>query len=76
MQEFIKGIGDGVEAISRLVDNGEYDVVKNDLVVPPRLWKTMVLPGSSIAMRARNVVLPEVDKKVSWLRKSIGKGST
>lgn len=75
MEEFIQQISSGVEAVAHLVQNGEYDLIKNDLVVPQHLWESMVVPGSSVTMRARNVVSPLATRKVSWLRKSIGKGS-
>jgi hypothetical protein len=50
--------------------------MKDDLVVPRHLWASMVFPGSSVTMRARKLAeQPLADKKVSWLRKSMGKGS-
>ncbi|KAI4661486.1 uncharacterized protein J4E88_010980 [Alternaria novae-zelandiae] len=76
MQEFIAKIGSGVAIISELVRNGEYDLLKDiDLVIPPHLWESMVFPGSLVTMRARNLASPPIDKKASWLRRSIGKGS-
>jgi len=71
MREFIAKISSGVAAVSRLVDDGEYDLIKDDVVNPPHLWDTMVFPGSSVTMRARN----SAEKKAPWFRRSISKGS-
>jgi hypothetical protein len=75
MEEFIAQISSGVAVIYQLVNNGEYDLMKDDLVVPPHLWASMVFPGSSVTMRARNLASPLTTRKISWLRKSLGKGS-
>jgi hypothetical protein len=75
MEEFIAQISSGVALMSQLVNNGEYDLMKDDLVVPRHLWASMVFPGSSISMRARKLASsPMANRKVSWLRKSMGKG--
>jgi len=71
MRDFIAKISSGVAAVSRLVDDGEYDLMKDDVVIPPHLWDTMVFPGSSVMMRARNAA----EKKAPWFRRSISKGS-
>jgi len=75
MGEFIAKISAGVPVMLQLLSNGEYDLLKDDLVVPPHLWESTVIPGSSVTMRARNLVLPAIDKKTSWLRRSISRGS-
>jgi len=75
MRDFIANITSGVAMLSQLVDRGDYDLVKDDVVIPPYLWDSMVVPGSSVTMRARSLRSPSIDKKASWLRRSIGKGS-
>lgn len=75
MADFITQIGSGVAAIFRLINDGEYDLMKDDLVIPPHLWTSMVFPGSSVTMHARHSGSPPASKKsLSWLRKSTGRG--
>jgi hypothetical protein len=76
MGEFIAKISAGVPVMLHLLSNGKYDLLKDDLVLPPDLWESMVFPGSSVTMRARNLASPLIDKKASWLRRSIGKRSS
>ena len=61
--------------LSQLVENGEFDLVKDDIVIPPYLWDSMVVPGSTVTMRARNLVPPPIDKKAPWFRRLISKGA-
>lgn len=75
MGEFIAKISAGVPVMLQLLSNGEYDLLKDDLVVPPHLWESTVFPGSSVTMRARNLASSTIGKKASWLRRSVGKGS-
>ena len=75
MRDFIAKVSSGVAVLSQLADNGEYDLLKDDLIIPPHLWESMVAPGSSVTMRARKLASPPVDKKASWFRRSISKGS-
>jgi hypothetical protein len=72
MEEFIHQVSVGVEVIHQLVNNRQYDITKDNLIVPPHLWEDMVLPGSTVVMRSRDSV---VDKNTSWLRKSFKKSS-
>ena len=87
MEEFIRKISVGVDAVSQLVESGEYDLVKDGHVIPPQMWEDMVYPGSSITMCARNLPrspFPKISnsaipvhtgnppRRISWLRKSIG----
>ena len=75
MGEFIAKISAGVPVMLQLLSNGEYDLLNDDLVVPPHNWENTVIPGSSVTMRARNLVSPPIDKKAPWYRRSISRGS-
>jgi methyl coenzyme M reductase subunit C-like uncharacterized protein (methanogenesis marker protein 7) len=70
MEDFIQQISVGVKVVDQLVDNQQYDLAKDDLIVPPHLWETMVEPGSSVVMRSRELV---ASKSTTWLRKSFRK---
>jgi hypothetical protein len=70
MEDFIQQISVGVKVVDQLVDNQQYDLTKDDLIVPPHLWETMVEPGSSVVMRSRELV---ASKSTTWLRKSFRK---
>ena len=74
MREFIANVSSGVPVLSQLVERGEFDLVKDDIVIPPQLWDTLVVPGSTVTMRARSSASPPIDKKASWFRRSISKG--
>ncbi|KAI4941233.1 hypothetical protein J4E91_010923 [Alternaria rosae] len=71
MSDFIAKISSGVAVVSQLVETGEYDLMKDDVVIPPHLWDTMVFPGSSVTMRARNAA----EKKARWFRRSMSQGN-
>jgi hypothetical protein len=70
MEDFIQQISVGVKVVDQLVDNQQYDLAKDDLIVPPHLWETMVEPGSSVVMHSRELV---ASKSTTWLRKSFRK---
>jgi methyl coenzyme M reductase subunit C-like uncharacterized protein (methanogenesis marker protein 7) len=67
MEEFIQQISVGVKVIDQLVEDRQYDLAKDDIIVPPHLWESMIQPGSSVVMRPRGSV---ATKSTSWLRKS------
>ncbi|KAH6875014.1 hypothetical protein BKA58DRAFT_437013 [Alternaria rosae] len=71
MSDFIAKISSGVAVVSQLVETGQYDLMKDDVVIPPHLWDTMVFPGSSVTMRARNAA----EKKARWFRRSMSQGN-
>jgi hypothetical protein len=68
----VQQVSVGVKVIDALVDNRQYDMTKDNLIVPPHLWESMVLPGSTVVMRSRDAV---VSKNTSWLRKPFKKSS-
>jgi hypothetical protein len=56
MEHFIQQISVSVVAVSRIVGRSDYDLLENEIIVPPHMWESMVFPGSLAIMRARNVV--------------------
>jgi hypothetical protein len=70
MERFIQQISVGVRVIDQLVENRQYDLAMDDLMVPPHLWESMIQPGSSVVMRPRDSMAA---KSTSWLRKSFRK---
>ncbi|KAI4679800.1 hypothetical protein J4E81_010317 [Alternaria sp. BMP 2799] len=72
MEEFLQEICAGSAEVLRLKISGQYDLVRgDDVIILQGLWDSMVVPGSSITMRART----SAEKKVPWFRRSVGKGS-
>jgi len=68
MKKFIDEISSGSAEFRNLVNCGKYDLIKgDDVVILPKLWDNIVVPGSIITMRERT----SAEKKVPWFERVV-----
>jgi hypothetical protein len=76
VNDFIKDVSLGVKTMADLVESKQYDLVSEDLIIPPQQWQTLIRPGALVTIRDRNdpsaspVGKAKTPKKRSWLRRS------